>query len=84
VQAQASTDVERAPTLTIERHGDDGSYLADPARRTGHWTEPFKYIPLTGDGSIYLTTGIEARTGSEGYKNAYWGSTPTTATCGVG
>lgn len=40
--AQISTDVERAPTLTIERYPEDWSYLADPSRKTGRWTERFK------------------------------------------
>ena len=75
-QAQVSTDIERAPTLTIERYQEDWSYLADPARRTGRWTEPFKHIPLSTDGSIYLTTGLEARARFEGYENSFWGSAP--------
>lgn len=76
VQAQVSTDIERAPTLTIERYAEDWSYLADSARRTGRWTEPFKHIPLSADGSIYLTTGLEARTRFEAYENSFWGSAP--------
>lgn len=55
-QAQAGPDVGRAPTLTIERYPESWSYLADPTRRTGRWTEPFKYIPLSTDGSTYLHT----------------------------
>lgn len=75
-RAQVSTDIERAPTLTIERYSEDWSYLADPARRTGRWTEPFKYVPLTADGSVYLTTGLEARMRLEGYEGSFWGSAP--------
>jgi Alginate export len=74
--AQVQTDVSRAPSLTIVRHGEDWSHLADPAGRTGRWTEPFKYIPFDRDGSIYLTTGMEARSRYEGYANARWGATP--------
>ncbi|OHV17937.1 hypothetical protein BK022_02530 [Methylorubrum extorquens] len=73
-EAQVSTSVARAPTLTIERHLEDWSYLANPARRTGGWTERFKYIPLSEDGSIYLSTGVEIRTRYEGYANVNWGS----------
>lgn len=73
-EAQASTSVARAPTLTIERYPEDWSYLADPARRTGGWTERFKYIPLSGDGLIYLSAGLEIRTRYEGYANVDWGS----------
>jgi hypothetical protein len=75
-QAQVGTDVERAPTLTNERYREDWSYLADPSKRTGHWTEPFKYIPLHEDGSVYLTTGMEARSRYEGYANVSWGAAP--------
>jgi hypothetical protein len=75
-QAQVRTDLERAPTLTIERHSEDWSYLADPSKRTGHWTEPFKYIRLNEDGSAYLATGMEARSRYEGYTNVNWGSAP--------
>ena len=74
--AQVSTNVERAPTLTIERYSEDWSWLADPAKRTGDWAEPFKYISLNDDGSVYLSTGLEARTRYEGYDNVLWGSSP--------
>lgn len=75
-QAQVGTDIGRAPTLTIERYPESWSYLADPARRTGRWTEPFKYIPLSADGSTYLTTGLEVRSRYEGYANVRWGEAP--------
>lgn len=74
--AQVSTDLERAPTLTIERYSEDWSALADPANRKGRWTEPFKYILLSDDGTSYLTTGVEARSRYEGYENVNWGSAP--------
>ncbi|RXT27735.1 hypothetical protein B5U98_01505 [Bosea sp. Tri-39] len=74
--AQTGTDIGRAPTLTIERYPESWSYLADPARRTGRWTEPFKYIPLSTDGSTYLTTGLEVRSRYEGYANVRWGEAP--------
>lgn len=76
VEAQVGTDIGRAPTLTIERYPESWSYLADPARRTGRWTEPFKYIPLSTDGSTYLTTGLEVRSRYEGYANVRWGEAP--------
>ncbi|MGR4867092.1 alginate export family protein [Caulobacter sp. LARHSG274] len=74
--AQVSTNMERAPTLTIERYSEDWSWLADPADRKGDWAEPLKYIPLNDDGATYLTTGLEARSRYEGYENANWGSSP--------
>lgn len=76
VQAQAPTNIGRAPTLTIERYPEDWTHLADPNRRTGRWTESFKYIPLSADGSTYLTTGLEVRSRYEHYGNANWGAAP--------
>lgn len=76
VQAQVGTDAQRAPTLTIERYPEDWSRLADPAERTGHWTERFKYIPLSESGSTYLTTGVEIRSRYEGYEDEQWGAAP--------
>jgi Alginate export len=74
--AQVTTDIGRAPTLTAERYPEDWSYLEDPALQTGHWTEPFKYIPLSESGSAYLTTGVEVRSRYEGFENVNWGSAP--------
>ncbi len=74
--AQVSTNLERAPTLTIERYSEDWSTLADPANRKGDWAEPLKYIPLNDGGTVYLTTGLEARSRYEGYENVTWGSSP--------
>jgi hypothetical protein len=76
VHAQVATDISRAPTLTNERYSEDWSKLRDPAARTGRWTEPFKYIPLTEDGWAYLTTGIEVRSRYESYSNPNWGAAP--------
>jgi hypothetical protein len=73
-EAQASTSVARAPTLSIECDREDWSYRADPARRTGGWTERFKDVPLSEDGSIHFSTGVEIRTRYEGDANLDWGS----------
>ncbi|MEG3163146.1 alginate export family protein [Sphingomonas sp. PB2P19] len=59
------------PTLTTTRYDERWSTLADPATRTGRWTEPFKYIPL-GD-EVYLTTGVEVRLRNEAYRANLWG-----------
>jgi hypothetical protein len=71
-----TTDTSRAPTLTVERYEEDWSLLADPDHRTGHWTEAAKYMPFDAEGSVYLTTGLEARSRYEGYQNTNWGSSP--------
>lgn len=60
------------PTLTVTRFDENWSGLADPANRTGRWTEPFKFIPLNG-GSNFLTTGLEVRLRQETYRNNGWG-----------
>lgn len=75
-QAQMVTDVQRAPTLTVLRYQEDWSYLSDPAKRSGRWTEPYKYIPLADDGTVYLTTGLELRSRYERYENLNWGASP--------
>lgn len=73
-RTQTTTDSGRAPTLTIERYSEDWTHLADPSRRSGRWTERFKYIPLSVDGSAYLTTGMEVRSRYEHYGNLNWGA----------
>jgi hypothetical protein len=60
------------PTLTTTRYDEDWSALADPDERTGHWTEPFKYISIAQDG--YVTTGVELRVRSESFRANLWGS----------
>ncbi|WP_082545784.1 MULTISPECIES: alginate export family protein [unclassified Sphingomonas] len=61
------------PTLTNTRYDEDWSKLGDPAARTGHWTEAFKYVPLDRSGSTWLTTGIELRLRSESFDDNLWG-----------
>lgn len=73
--AQAPASVG-GPGITIERYSEDWSVLADPRRRTGRWTEPFKYFPLNDAGDLYLTTGLEARTRYESYQHGQWGQQP--------
>lgn len=63
----------QAPTLTTTRY-DEHWDLADPAARSGHWTEPFKYVSIGDD--AYLTIGIEVRARVESYRNNLWGGAP--------
>lgn len=68
----------RPPTLTITRYAEDWSALADPARRSGRWTAPLKYIPL-GEGDRWLSTGLELRArveASGGQTATYWRAMP--------
>ncbi len=78
-EAQVRTDIDRAPTLTIERHLEDWSYLAGSNARKGRWPERSKYVPLGEDGAVYLTTGLEARSRYERYAHVNWGSAPDDA-----
>lgn len=75
-KAQQAAGISSLPTHTIMRYDEDWSALADPANRTGRWTENFKYIALSADGSVYLTTGIEVRSRYEGYWGTNWGGSP--------
>ncbi|TAJ71441.1 MAG: hypothetical protein EPO51_14235 [Phenylobacterium sp.] len=73
--AQASpADAEPGapPSLTVTRFDEDWSGLADPAARTGRWTEALKYAPLAR-ASNYLTTGLEVRLRTEAFRNNGWG-----------
>jgi len=66
-----SSDAWKPPTLTTTRYDEDWSTLADPAQRTGHWTEQFTYIPIGTDS--YVSTGLELRLRNEKYHNTLWG-----------
>lgn len=69
----APREAWQPPTLTTTRYDEDWSRLSDPGVRTGRWTEPFKYIPLNGSGSAWVSTGIEVRLRSESFDNNLWG-----------
>lgn len=59
------------PTLTVTRYDEDWSGLADPAARSGRWTEAWKAIPL---GEATLTAGLELRARHESFRNNDWGA----------
>jgi hypothetical protein len=65
--ADVPTEAWQPPVQTTERYNEDWSSLADPAHRTGRWTEGFKYVPLDRSGADYLTTGLELRIRNENY-----------------
>ncbi|VWX53574.1 alginate export family protein [Novosphingobium sp. 9U] len=68
-----SCEAWQPPTLTNTRYDEDWSALADPANRNGHWTEHLKYVPLTSDGQVWLSTGGELRARVESFSNNLWG-----------
>jgi hypothetical protein len=75
-EQSASEGPSVPPELTNLRYTEDYSYLRDPAKRTGTWWEPFKYIPLDASGTSYLTLGAELRFREEAYWNFNWGEVP--------
>lgn len=67
-QAQAPVDIVNW------RYDEDWSVLRNsPAPDQGFWI-PYKYIPLTTDGDVYLSTGLEARWRYEGFEDNLWGT----------
>jgi len=74
VTAGAARAADPAPPgLTNTRFDEDYRYLLDPGARTGAFWEPFKAIPVTPDGFVSLSTGLEARLRFEGVRNSGWG-----------
>jgi hypothetical protein len=69
--AAQNREAWQPPTLTTTRYDEDWSRLADADERAGHWTEPFKYIPIGPD--AYVTTGLELRVRDESYRDNLWG-----------
>lgn len=67
-----TTEAWEPPTLTTVRYDEDWYRLADPAERTGRWTERFKFVPLGADGA-YLISGVELRARTENYRSNLWG-----------
>lgn len=61
------------PTLTNTRYDEDWSQLADPAHRTGRWTEDFKYVPLGRGDQTWFSTGGELRARVESFGDNLWG-----------
>lgn len=60
--------------MTAIRADEDYSYLRDPAKRSGAWWEPLKYIPLNEAGDRYLTIGDEIRLRYEHFEDDAIGS----------
>jgi hypothetical protein len=71
----AAREAWQSPTLTNERYDEDWGKLADPANRSGRWTEDFKYVPLGPDDDVWIGTGGELRARVESFANNLWGNT---------
>ena len=65
----------RRPSYAVLRQDEDWSALADPALRTDP-LDTLKYIPLNADGTIYLTTAIDAFFAYRGFQNEGHGRYP--------
>jgi hypothetical protein len=63
------------PPFKQLRYDENYAYLRDSSRRT-EWIDAFKFIPLTTNGSSYLTLGGEIRERYEYYHNSQWGRGP--------
>jgi hypothetical protein len=59
--ARAQTAAAQPPPFTPLRYNEDYSYLRDPARRSGAWWEPLKYLPLDSDGWAWVSPGQHRR-----------------------
>lgn len=69
----ANAAVTDPPALTKNRSDEDYRYLLDPSARSGAFWEPFKAIPVNPDGTVSLSTGLEARMRFESLQNNSWG-----------
>jgi len=56
------------------RYDEDWSVLRNSIPDPDHGWLPFKYLPLTDDGDVYLSTGFEARWRYEGFDDNLWGT----------
>jgi len=59
-QPVAAQEAAGRPAYQSSRFDEDWSALRDPAKRTDPF-DPIKFIPLTADGSWYMTLGGELR-----------------------
>ena len=65
-----SAPVYTEPKYQFLRHREDWSVLAGPDRgHTGDFWDPIKFIPLTDDGSIWVSFGGHARIRVENWHN---------------
>jgi len=56
------------------RYEEDWSTLRDHVVKDAPWWLPAKYQPLTADGKVWVSFGLEARVRYEGFQGNEWGS----------
>src|SRR5215472_5463366 len=62
------------PLYPIPRYEEDWSFLSDPSKHNDWW-DPIKFIPLSKDGSVFLSLGGEIRETYERFHNTNFGLT---------
>ncbi len=62
----------------LPRYDEDWRYLADPSQRNDLW-DPLKFVPLTQDGTVFLSLGGEVRETYERFHNTNFGLSPQDA-----
>ena len=60
------------PLYPIPRYEEDWSFLSDPSKHNDWW-DPIKFIPLSKDGSVFLSLGGEIRETYERFHNTNFG-----------
>lgn len=70
--AASAQDATGRPAYQSSRFDEDWSAMRDPAKRTDPF-DPIKFIPLTADGSWYMTLGGELRERFESSRNPLFG-----------
>jgi hypothetical protein len=78
--AVISTSLAAAPVPTPfkpDRTAEDYSYLRHPKQR-GDWADTYKYVPLNGIGSVYLSFGGELRERFESFDEPRFGCSEAT------
>ncbi len=72
--AEEPNDLDEPPPYKLLRAEEDYTYLAsdEDQRYEADWFDPIKYIPLAGDGAVYLTVGGELRPRFELFDNRDW------------
>src|SRR5215475_6216120 len=68
----AGTAQAAPPLYPLPRYEEDWSFLRDPSRSVDFW-DPLKFIPLRGDGDLFLSLGAEARLTYERFRNTSFG-----------
>jgi Alginate export len=70
--SHAQTPTPQRPAYTLERYDEDWSFLRDASQRADFF-DPMKWIPLSKDGTWFLTLGGELRERLQDVRNPAFG-----------